>query len=297
MPPMPWPLSQDYNEALQNPQTSFNDPELRQGQVVTNALGLPMPCSGNFADVYQVRCPDGSRWAVKCFTREVAGLRERYQEISRHLRQRRLPFTVEFSYLEQGFRVAGRWYPVLKMQWVEGLLLNEFVRSQADKPAVLEALLQIWLRMGHRLREAGVCHGDLQHGNIILVPEGAGSLHAVKLIDYDGMYVPALAGRKPGEVGHSNYQHPQRLRELTYGPEVDRFPLLVVAVALRCLRLGGRRMWERYDNGENLLFGGADFAYPHQSPLFAELLKLQDAEARAAAARLMVAALKPLEQT
>ena len=99
-----------------------------------------MPYSGNFADVYQVRCPDGSRWAVKCFTREAVGLRERYQEISDHLRQARLPFTVDFSYLEQGIRVAGRWYPVLKMQWVEGLTLNQFVAQYLDKPAMLEAL-------------------------------------------------------------------------------------------------------------------------------------------------------------
>ena len=29
---MPWPLPQDYNEALQNLQTSFSDPELREGK-------------------------------------------------------------------------------------------------------------------------------------------------------------------------------------------------------------------------------------------------------------------------
>ena len=64
-----WPLSQDYNEAIQVPARNFSDPDLKRGEAATNALGLPMPCSGNFADVYQVRCPDGSRWAVKCFTR------------------------------------------------------------------------------------------------------------------------------------------------------------------------------------------------------------------------------------
>src|SRR5690349_11480765 len=96
------PMSQDYNEAIQSPAYCFADPELRQGQAVTNALGIPLPRSGNFADVYEVRSPNGSRWAVKCFTREVRGLRDRYQEISRCLRQARLPFTVEFTYLEQG---------------------------------------------------------------------------------------------------------------------------------------------------------------------------------------------------
>jgi hypothetical protein len=28
---MAWPLSQDYNEAIQNPASCFIDPELRQG--------------------------------------------------------------------------------------------------------------------------------------------------------------------------------------------------------------------------------------------------------------------------
>ncbi len=234
---MAWPHSQDYNEALQNPRTSFRDSHLQAGQVICNALGIPQPCSGNFADVYAIECTtDRTKWAVKCFTREIHGLRERYREISRHLRQARLPFTVDFQYLEEGIRVGGRWYPVLKMHWIEGLTLNAFVRDSLDRPARLEALGRVWLRMAQRLREAQIAHADLQHGNVLLVPENDGHSLAVKLIDYDGMWVPALARTPSGEVGHPAYQHPQRLREGTYSPAVDRFPLLVVAAALQCLR-------------------------------------------------------------
>src|SRR5580704_10409411 len=167
---MSWPLSQDYNEAIQSPQSSFSEPELRGGQPVTNALGLPVPRSGNFADVYEFVGASGGKWAVKCFTREIAGLQERYSAISQHLIQAKLPFTVDFQYLQQGIRIRGQWYPILKMQWVEGQLLNEFVRNNLDKPALLEGLVQIWLRMAKRLREAGIAHADLQHGNVILVP-------------------------------------------------------------------------------------------------------------------------------
>jgi hypothetical protein len=293
---MAWPVPQDFNEAVQSPASSFADPELRAGAAVTDALGIPRPCSGNFADVYQVRCP-GAAWAVKCFTRQVAGLRERYAAVSDHLGRARLPFGVDFQYVERGIRVGGAWFPVVKMRWVEGLTLNEFVRDNLDKPALLDALGHIWLRMARRLREADVAHGDLQHGNVLLVPGSSAQSLKVKLIDYDGMFVPALAGKPSGEVGHPNYQHPQRLRQGGYGPEVDRFGLLVVATALRCLQAAGRPLWERYDNGDNLLFTEADFANPHQSPLFAELLQLQDSAARVAAARLMAAAQKPLEQT
>jgi hypothetical protein len=83
---MAWPSSTDYYEAVQSP-ASFGDPELRQGNVATNVLGLPRACTGNFADVYQICCPNHQNWAVKCFTREVPGLQERYQLLSDHLQK------------------------------------------------------------------------------------------------------------------------------------------------------------------------------------------------------------------
>jgi hypothetical protein len=107
---MSWPLSQDYNEAIQTPATSFNDAELKQCEAKGNAIGIPMPCTGNFADVYEMPHPSGKKWAVKCFTREVPGQRDRYSEISAHLQQANLPFMVNFRYLEQGLRLKGLWY-------------------------------------------------------------------------------------------------------------------------------------------------------------------------------------------
>ncbi len=273
---MSWPLSQDYNEAIQSPARNFTDADLRGGEVAVNVLGLPLPCSGNFADVYQVRGPDGARWAVKCFTREAAGLGQRYEAISRHLRQAKLPFTVDFSYLEEGIRVRGRWYPVLKMQWVEGLPLNQFVGRYADRPAYLEALLQIWLRLSKYLRAAEVGHCDLQHGNVLLVPGASANSLALKLVDYDGMWVPALVGSRSGEVGHPSYQHPQRLRDQTYGLDVDRFPLLLIATGLRAMTVKGRPLWDKFDNGDNILFRQTDLQGPTKSFLFLDLLRSGD---------------------
>ena len=59
---MPWPLSQDYNVAVQNPNSSFADKELRGGNAAVNALGLPLPRSGNFADVYEFTGASGAKW-------------------------------------------------------------------------------------------------------------------------------------------------------------------------------------------------------------------------------------------
>src|SRR5206468_3286835 len=119
VPRMAWPQSQDYNEAIQTPKSSFADPELRGGEAVTNALGIPMPRSGNFADVYEFHGASASKWAIKCFTREVPGLQERYSVINKYLAQANLPFTVNFDYLGRGIRIRGDCYPVLKMQWIE----------------------------------------------------------------------------------------------------------------------------------------------------------------------------------
>jgi WD40 repeat protein len=293
---MTWPLSQDYNEAIQSPQVAFSDPELRGGRPVVNALGMPMPRSGNFADVYEFSGADGTKWALKCFTRAVEGRCQRYEQISRHLAQSRLPFTVDFQYLEQGIRCRGQWFPLLKMRWVDGLLLNLFVREALERKGTLDALGQIWVRMARRLREAGIAHGDLQHGNVLLVSGSKASALAVKLVDYDGMFVPALAGASSGEVGHAAFQHPRRRLEGTYNAEVDRFPLLVVACALRCLSVAGRPLWERHDTGDNLLFTSEDLGDPPRSALFRELWQLPDPAAHALVGQLALASRGPAGQ-
>src|SRR4051812_24575043 len=102
---MNWPALQDFNEAVQTPGLAFSDPDLKAGQMVVGAHGLPLPRSGNFADVYQLRGSDGRNWAVKCFTRSVVGLDDRYAKIGKHLGSLKLPVTVDFQYLAEGVRI------------------------------------------------------------------------------------------------------------------------------------------------------------------------------------------------
>lgn len=111
------------------------------------------------------------------------------------------------------------------------------------------------------------------------------------------MFVPTLAHKPSGELGHPAYQHPQRLREGIYSAEIDRFPLLVVYCAIRALMVGGRTLWERYDNGDNLLFREEDLRSPRDSRLFWDLLRLNDAGVRRFADCLARAVYKPLDQT
>jgi hypothetical protein len=294
---MPWPTAADYNGAVQDPRTCFADEDLRAGNALSDpVMGLPLPYAGNFSVVYQVVSSSGEAWAVKCFTREVHDRRRRYQAIGEHLGGRRLPFTVEFRYLEEGIRVAGQWYPVVKMRWVEGQALNDFVRDQADRPTVLDRLARMWVRLAGQLQDAAIAHGDLQHGNVLLIPGSKDNSLALRLVDYDGMWVPELRGKPPPEAGHANYQHPQRVREGGYDAGVDRFSQLLIYTSLRCLKAGGAPLWKRYDQGEDLLFRRSDFAKPEKSRLFEELLAQRDREVRTLVSRLLLASQSPLDE-
>jgi len=147
-----------------------------------------------------------------------------------------------------------------------------------------------------RLRKARIAHADLQHGNVLLVPAGKGGQLALKLIDYDGMYVPALADYQTGELGHPSYQHPQRLREGIYSAEVDRFSHLAIYCAVQGLVVGGRTLWERFNNDDNLLFRETDFQRPEESAVLQELWSLSDERARSLAGRLILATQMPLDR-
>src|SRR5262245_61031857 len=130
---MAWPQATDYSCAIQNPSASFADAELARGSaaVADMLLGLPLSWSGSFATVFKLVCPGDHAWAVKCFTRPVADLQERYARVSDHLDRHRRRFAVEFVYLAQGVKIGAAWYPVLKMRWVEGSTLNELLRDHA----------------------------------------------------------------------------------------------------------------------------------------------------------------------
>ena len=173
---MAWPDLMDYYEAVQRLDVAMEDEELRGGKAVRGPMG-PLPWPGNFACVFKIDCPAaGNTYALKCFTRQVQGLQERYGSISAHLEQAKLPFTVDFRYLEHGILIGGQWYPVLKMRWVEGLTLNQFVERHLQRPQNLKMLLGLWIKLAARLREAGIAHADLQHGNVLLVPTDGNSL-------------------------------------------------------------------------------------------------------------------------
>ncbi len=285
---MSWPTPQDYNEAVQNPQYNFGDPELRAGELYVNPMGLPGVASGAFASVYRMRCGQQD-FAVRCFLQPVVDQQQRYQAISQFVLNDDLDCTVAFEYLTRGIRVQSAWHPLLKMEWVSGQPLDGYVRSHLKDSAALIALANNLQRMLREMHANGIAHGDLQHGNII-VTEAA----KIRLVDYDGMYVPSLAGHNCPELGHRNYQHPGRTAT-HFGPYLDNFAAWSIYVSLVCLSRDPLLLDELQGGDECLLFRIFDYKNPTRSRAFAALERHTDPEIRHLSQLLRTLILTPVE--
>lgn len=246
---MLWPAPDQFNEAVQSPQQVFGDKDLRFGQLVCNELGLPKVATGAFASVYQIKTDNGD-FAVRCFLSDNSRRTERYRKISEAILNDKLASTVDFSFIDEGIWLDGRWFPILKMQWVNGISLTEYIGAHLNDVNALIKLAEKFRVMVSGLRSEGIAHGDLQHGNIIVCGD------ELRLVDYDGMYVPALAGEESDELGHPNFQHPARSRE-HFGDYLDNFSSWMIYLGLHCL-VHDPKLWTEFNGGdEKLLLGRA----------------------------------------
>lgn len=276
-----WPLISDFARMLQNPQMGFRAPELKTCKVEMNHLGQPKARSGNFATVYRGYRPDASEFAIRIFNRRQDERLEHYRTISSYLENRAISSIVSFEYDEKGIRSAGdgKFYPLLTMEWVPGITLFEWTRDRC-REGYAEALRiagEVWLHLVRELAEHQVVHGDLQHGNVMVSPEGH-----FKLVDYDCMCVPALIGKRNLETGMTPYQHPGRNADTILFPGLDNFSALLIYVALRALA-ANPFLWITYvDQPEydRLLFRPKDFENPAASPLYADLMHSPDDKVR-----------------
>ncbi len=265
---MKWPTHADYQETIQNPSFCLKDPELKSATVACNMLGLPKVMSGNFASVYELSHND-VRWAVRCFVRQVPNQHKHYALLSQHLGSIRPECLVGFEYILEGIQLHGRWYPIVKMDWVKGDPLNVFLEDYHEDPDLLLNMAQSFRELVNSLIIHQIAHGDLQHGNIMVTPD-----KELKLVDYDGMYVPPLGQIQSPELGHANYQHPKRTPHF-YNSTLDRFSALVVYTSLRALAADAG-LWSTFYCGENLLFTAEDFKNPDDSNVFKALLNSPD---------------------
>lgn len=258
-----WPSPQDYNEAIQNPQSCFTDPELRNGEVELNALGMPRAASGAFASVYKLHCQSGD-YAVRCFLSPVRDQKIRYGILTKHLAAQPCSSIVEFEFLDDGMCIRDKSFPMLKMEWVEGLPLHVYVEQNLDQSEEIKNLRRSFREMISGLRESKIAHGDLQHGNIIVRQK------QLILVDYDGIFVPELVRFRSNELGHPNYQHPKRGGR-HFGLFLDNFAGWLIDTSLVCLE-EDPQLWQRFNGGDEcLLFRRTDLLRPNESALFSAL--------------------------
>jgi hypothetical protein len=266
MSPQQWPAARDFQEAIQNPSHSFLDAELRGLTPALDRLGMPIVTSGQFAYVFKLNDATGSgAQAVRCFRGFLGDRQQRYQAIDEHLDRTSIPSVASFDYDPEGIIVLGSKYPILVMEWISGLPLDVHIGDVFQRTDVLKYLAESWLKIVESLNVAGVSHGDLQHGNIIVQND------ELRLVDLDGMFVPKMAGWRASELGHQHYQNPRRSTQ-HFGVGLDNFSSLVIYVSFLAIA-ESPELWRDFHD-ENLIFTKADFRDPTSSPLFGKLKKL-----------------------
>ncbi|MDH6703343.1 serine/threonine protein kinase/outer membrane murein-binding lipoprotein Lpp [Kitasatospora sp. MAA19] len=291
-----FPSGRDYQEALQHTHLCFSHPDLKDAIPELDKLRQPRPISGNFASVFSLtNRTTGRRYAVKCFTRHVPDQETRYQAISRQLEalapaSLSQPWKMGFEYLPDAIQVGPGRFPVLKMEWVDGVTLSTWLDHHHRDSRSVDSVADRFAALATDLALHGIAHGDLQHGNLLVSQDGT-----LRLVDYDGMYVPALAGQGGTERGHRNYQSPTRGGD-DFDSAVDRFSTWVIFLALKAVA-ADPGLWAQLHEpkGEYLLLTEDDFKNPSASPRFPALLSHPDRAVRDLADQVRYLAWQPLD--
>jgi serine/threonine protein kinase len=269
------PKGDEYVGALQHPNIAFRDNDLKTATIEKTRSGLPRPYSGGFNMVFHAQTPRGD-WAIRCFTRDVPEVLQRYSAISNFLNTCPDAVFMRAQLIRDELLVRGQRHHIVKMEWDRGLQLDKYIeRCIHDSPkrckAQLQALADQIMMLGINLDRLGIAHGDLSHSNIRITSDAK-----IRLIDYDDMYLPQLAHLKMSSgLGHQNYQHPKRASN-NYSETMDRFSLFVLYSSLIALAKDPT-LWQRHDGGDDcILFRRADFADPQRSQLFQELARVPE---------------------
>ena len=253
---MQYPLTSEYIEAIRLAAENFD--KLSHLQPVLDGNGTPMMSSGNFAVVFKMYDPQAHKdVAVKCFLKEQEGRAESYQLIAQELAYTSSSFLTPFRYLDKELFVESQStndeeFPVVLMDWVEGETLDRYIQSHLADPNALRLLAFQFSRLASWLLSQPFAHGDLKPDNILVRSDGT-----LTLVDYDGMFVPAMEGTAARELGSPDFRHPLRTAE-RFNEHIDDFPLAVILLSLKALSLSPS-LWNTYGASDRLLFSAADY--------------------------------------
>lgn len=230
--------------------------------------------SGSFAVVFKA-LENNKEIAIRCFIGTDINYIERYRKIDNYLKEIKESWKSNIEFLDNEIQVGDKYYPVLKMDWVEGLLLEKYIDQNLYNNEILLKLQNQIVKTSRSLEKNKISHGDIQEGNIIIQETNGNP--KLKLIDYDGMYIPDFQGEKQIERGRSEYQHPNR-ESFVFDEKIDRFSFWVILCALEALKFD-KTLWKEIMQGgfntlSNMLFSASDFSDPTKSKLFNRLEKL-----------------------
>ena len=271
---MHYPSLAEYSDALQlSLGIALSDPLLGRGTLRSRGPGQPVVRSGNFALTFEV-VADGRSYAVRCFHKPSDSLQARYTAIGSYLRRIRSTCFVAFEFQSSGITTESGTYPIVRMDWAHGQTLAAFVAAHRADSDALQQLRMSLRGVSRELLRHGIAHGDIQPTNVIV--ESATQL---RLIDYDGLFVPKLAGLQSTELGQRNFQHSGR-RGRHFDASLDSFAFSLLDLTLHAL---SRRpeFWEQSDSdADAFILRAADIADPADSPAFSLLASVPELEQR-----------------
>lgn len=252
---MQYPLISEYVRAIQD--VSNNLDKLAHLVPVLDDHGEPYRSSGAFAVVCKMKDEQtGKYYALKCFTEEQKGRAESYRQIADELEFVDSPYLTSVKYLEKEIFVDSSCeedeFPVLLMDWIDGETMENYIAENYQDNYIMAMLCYRFCKMAAWLRSQQFAHGDIKPDNIMVRPDGN-----LTLVDYDGMFVPAMKGQKSPTIGTKDFSHPLRTVD-DFDETIDDFALASIALSLKAISLKPSLL-DEYGAADRLLFSAEDY--------------------------------------
>ena len=271
---MQYPLISEYVRAIQD--ASNNLDKLAHLVPVLDDHGEPYRSSGAFAVVFKMKDEQtGKCYALKCFTEEQEGRAEAYRQIADELEFANSAYITSVKYLDKEIFVDSSCeedeFPVLLMDWIDGETMENYIAENYQDNYAMAMLCYRFCKMAAWLRSQPFAHGDIKPDNIMVRPDGN-----LTLVDYDGMFVPAMKGQKSPTIGTKDFSHPLRTVD-DFDETIDDFALASIALSLKVIALKPSLL-DEYGAADRLLFSAEDYRDLSKSKVLAALQELMNDE-------------------
>ena len=252
---MQYPLISEYLAAIRDAHDNLD--KLSHLVPVLDNYGEPYRSSGAFAVVFKMKDEQtGKCYALKCFTEEQEGRAEAYRQIAEELEFVASPYITSVKYLDKELFVDSNCedneFPVLLMDWIEGETMETYIADHYMDNYAMSMLCYRFCKMAAWLRSQPFAHGDIKPDNIMVRSDGT-----LTLVDYDGMFVPAMKGQKSPTIGTKDFSHPLRTID-DFDETIDDFVLASIALSLKAISLNPSLL-DEYGASDRLLFSAADY--------------------------------------